>query len=97
MRRIYTAFAARLVSHPLMLNAALFGVALAVFAQQVFVARVVDSLLNTQLGALPQFIFKALMRGEALTLMAIGVMVFTALSISWQLRIPHLFVARQTI
>lgn len=86
MRRVYTAYAASIVSSPVMLYSAMFFAALAVFAQLVHVAKVFENLSSQSLGNVPPFILHAVMRGEVLTLAAIGVMIFTALSIQWRLR-----------
>ncbi len=95
MRRIYTAYAARIVSSYEMLYVAMFAVALAVFAHMVHVVRVLDNMFNQSFSEIPSFVLHALMRGEVLTLAAIGVMVFTALSIQWRVR--HNFVTRMQI
>lgn len=96
MRRVYTAYAASIVSSQILLYSSMFLVALAVFAHVVHVHRVLVNLSALSFGQMPQFIFNAVMRGEVLTLTAIGVMVFTALSIQWRLRslvVPKLKVA----
>ena len=86
MRRVYTVFAARIASHKLTLNLALFAVALTVFREVVFVKRVLETMSDMPLSGLPQFALNTLMRGEVVTLVAMGVMIFTALSIPWQIR-----------
>lgn len=86
MRRVYTLYAARIVSSPLLLQVALFAVALTVFREVVWVARVMETLSAMPLSAMPQFAFNTVMRGEVVTLAAIGVMIFTALSIQWRVR-----------
>lgn len=92
MRRVYTLYVARIVSHPLMLYVGLFGSALALFAQNVHVAKVIENFSSNSVAGAPQFILHAIMRGEVLTLVAIGLMVFAALSIQVQVR--HLFVPK---
>jgi hypothetical protein len=86
MRRVYTIFAARVVSSPITLNSALFVAALMVFAEVVHVQRIIEGLTSHSFASLPSYIFNAVMRGEVITLTAIGVMIFTALSIQWQVR-----------
>jgi len=81
MRRVYYIFALRLMKHPVTVQVALFTLALLVFARLVHVSKVVDNLLSVPLGQVPQHIVNALMRGEVLTLITIGVMVFVALSV----------------
>ena len=85
MRRVYHTFALRIAQHPITTQIALFVLALGVFAKLVHVSRVTDSLLNTTLGNVPHYIYNvvlhAFLRGEVLTLIAVGVLVFTALSL----------------
>lgn len=90
MRRVYTVFAARIVSHPVIINVALFMVALTAFREVVFVKRVMETLVNMPLGQLPQFFIHALMRGEVVALAALGIMIFTALSL--RVQIKHLVI-----
>ena len=103
MRRVYALFALRIARHPITLQAVLFVVAMEVFAKLVFVERVIDSFLNTSLRNIPAYIFNniwnAFMGGEVLTLLALGVMIFVALSVPiqvWRLR-PHKSAARAAI
>lgn len=86
MRRVYTAFAARIVSHSIMLNVAIFAAALAIFAHVVHVHKVIQSIFSVPLGALPDLVLNAVMRGEVVTLAAIGVMTLAALSVQWRVR-----------
>lgn len=86
MRRIYYAYAMRIATHTITLELALFALALYVFAKMVFVASVVENLLTVEVGKAPAYIANALFHGEVLTLLAIGVMVFVALSLPIRLR-----------
>jgi len=86
MRRVYTAYAANIVSSRIMLYGALFATALAVFAEMVHIAKVFDNMSTLSAAQVPTFALNAVMRGEVVTLTAIGVMVFAALSVQWQLR-----------
>lgn len=85
MRRVYYTFMLRIAMHPVTTQAVLFIVSLAVFAKLVHVSRIVEALMNTTLGNIPHYILNtvvhAFMRGEVMTLIAVGVLVFTALSI----------------
>ncbi len=89
MRRVYAVFAWRMATHPITMQVGLFGAALLIFAKLVHVSRVADSMLSTSLNNLPSYLFNtvwhAFMRGEVLTLIAVGVIVFSALSIPWGL------------
>jgi len=86
MRRVYLAFARRVATHPLAMNIALFTLALFVFAKLVFVRSVIDNLMGVEVAQVPSFMLSALMHGEILTLIAIGVMTFTLLSVPLQIR-----------
>ena len=90
MRRVYYAYALSVVMRPAFLHGIALSVSLSVFAAQVHVASVYHNLLSTDLGHVPQFLLNAIFRGEVLTLLALGVMIFTVLSTSWQLRVPLL-------
>lgn len=81
MRRVYYTFAIRIVTHPVTMQCALFVLALLVFARMVHVRSVIDNLLSTSLGKVPSFLTNAILNGEMLTLIAVGVMIFTLLSI----------------
>lgn len=88
MRRVYYHFALRIARHPITTQVALFVLALAMFAKLVHVSRVMDGLLSTALGNVPQYmtatVSHAAKSGEVLTLLSVGVMVFVALSLPLQ-------------
>ena len=91
MRRVYYAYAIRLAHHPVTIQIGLFVAALFIFAHMVHVAKVVQNMLSTSLGNVPQFVFNALMHGEVLTLIALGVMTFVLLSLGWRtLTLPRM-------
>lgn len=86
MRRVYYAFFVRAATHPILVQVALFALALLVFARMVHVRSVIDNMLATKVGSLPSFFAGALSNGEALTLIALGVMLFTLLSVPLRIR-----------
>jgi hypothetical protein len=86
MRRVYTMFVANVVSHPLTLQSGLFATAFVVFAEVVHVKRVAETIQAMPIAQVPEFIFLRLLDGEVLTLLALGIMIFTALSIPWQFK-----------
>lgn len=88
MRRVYYAYALNVFMRPSLLHGMALSIGLGVFAAQVHVASVYHNLLLVELGSVPQFLLNAVLRGEVLTLLAIGIIVFTILSTSWQLRGP---------
>ena len=90
---MYFAFAVRVLKHPMVLQLALFGLALMVFAQMVHVKRIVDTLLEMPVGSVPKYVLNAFVHGEMLTLIAIGAMVFVSLSVPmhvWRTKLPKL-------
>lgn len=99
MRRIYAHVALRVLTHPITLQLALFAVALLVFAKLVFVHRIYETILSMPLASLPTYVTttvaSALERGEVLTLLALGVMLFVALSVPWQVR--QLYVPKASV
>lgn len=86
MRKVYYIFALRVLRHPITLHIALFVLAMQVFAQMVHVKRIIDTLLHMPVGSTPKYILGAFMHGEMLTLIAIGAMVFVALSFPVQIK-----------
>jgi hypothetical protein len=74
MRRVYYAFAIRLMTHPLLVSGVVFGAALVLFARNVHVERVVDAFLSIPVGSVPQFIVSALAQGEVVTLCSLVAM-----------------------
>lgn len=84
MRRIYYAYALSIAAHPMLLHGVAFSIALAIFARQVHVASVINNFLSIEVSHVPSFLWHAIARGEVITLFAIGVIVFTALSVPWK-------------
>ena len=85
MRRIYFAFLKRITTHEITLQLALFSLALLVFAKMVHVASVIDNFMNIPVASVPSFVLNAVSHGEVLTLLAVGAMMFTALSLPLRL------------
>ena len=104
MRRVYYTFALRVAQHPITIQIALFVLALGVFAKLVHVSRIMDTFLSTSLQNVPQYVFNtilhAFMRGEVLTLIAVGVLTFIALSLPrhvYKLLVPKLHSERALV
>ena len=97
MRRIYYAYAISLSKNPAFLKGMAFSVSLGIFAELVHVASLINNLMQTQLGNIPTFVFHAFARGEWLTIMAVGVMAFVALSVPWQLLSAPRLVPRRVL
>jgi hypothetical protein len=88
MRRVWYSFCMSLAVHPGLWQGMAFAIALALFRELVFVARVVENLLATPLGQLPQFaeavLRGAVANGEFITLMSLGALVMISLSMGWR-------------
>jgi len=87
MRRVYYAFARRIVTHPITVQSGLFVLALMVFARTVHVRSIIGNFLSINVGQVPTFLVNAVFQhGEVLTLIAIGVMIFTLFSLPLRIR-----------
>lgn len=85
MRRIYYTYVLRTVSGLGAVQIALFAVALYAFAEMVHVHKLIQNMMAVSVGDLPQFILNAFMRGEVLTLIAIGVMAYVSVAMTRRL------------
>ncbi len=74
MRRVYYAFAQRLIIHPLTISAVSFSTGLYLFAYMVHIEAIMRALKSMPLGSVPTYVMTALTRGEALTLLSMAVM-----------------------
>ena len=84
MRRVYYTFARNIATHTITLQLSVLALALFVVAKTVFVQRVIDNMIATEIQNLPGFITGAFLHGEVLTLMAVGAIAFTLLSLPRQ-------------
>lgn len=84
MRRVYYAFARRIITSQITMQIAIFALALFAFAKLVFVRSVIDNMLATQVENLPAFMIGAVSQSEVITLITIGVMLFVLLSLPLQ-------------
>lgn len=88
MRRVYFAFALRLLKHPLTTHGVVLVVAGFILARLVHVAAIYQNILNVRIGDLGNYLYFTLVRADAVTLLVIGVVVFTILSLRWRLHVP---------
>jgi len=58
-----------------------FGVSVQIFREVVFVARVLESLLATEVGQVPYFIWQVVVGADTVVLLSLGIMTVSA----WQL------------
>lgn len=89
MRRVYYAYAMSLLRHPAAFRGFIFGASFVLFLQLVSVPNILKNLLGMEVASVPTFILNAFMRGEVLTLLTMGVMVMSVLSLRWRVRWYH--------
>lgn len=85
MRRVYYTYALRSISGIGAVQIALFAVALYAFAELVHVHKLIQNMMSVSVGHLPEFILNAFLRGEVLTIIAVGVMAYASISMSRRL------------
>lgn len=83
MRRVYYAYAVRLILHPLTVSAAVFAVGLWAFASLVFVARILESMSTRPVGELPAYLFRVVVHSDVLTLVVTAVTAAAAIYLVW--------------
>lgn len=86
MRRVYYAFALKVVTHPLVAHGALLVVSLFILTRLVNVASIVQNISNVKVGYLDNFILNSLTHTDMVTLSVFGIVCFTLLSLQWNLR-----------
>lgn len=90
MRRVYYAFAIRLATHPLLVHGVLLALGVYGLSVMVHVASIMNNIRTIELGNLDNYILNAFMHAEFLTLVFVGVVVFTALSLRFSLKAPRM-------
>lgn len=96
MRRVYYAFALRLGTHPLVVHGVLFVASVYGLSVMVHVASIIENLRNIQVGNLDTYIFNAFTHTDVLTLLFVGMVFFTLLSLRWNLSMPRWNESMQT-
>ena len=92
MRRVYYAFGVRLATHPITLHAVVLLVAGYALATLVHVEMVLRNLATTEVADLGTKLSTILFNADALSLLALGVVTFTVLSLP--LRLPRVVTPR---
>ena len=89
MRRVYYSYAISLVVHPMMWRGVFLGAAAILLARWLHVASIVDNLLATQVGSVPQYMYgsvtNALAGGELLTVLTLLLAGVVAVSAGFKL------------
>lgn len=89
MRRVYYAFALRLATNPLTVHTAIFAVCVFALSRLTHVAAIMENVSNVKVGELNTYIYGALMQAEFLTLVCLGIIIFTLLSLPLRLSTPR--------
>lgn len=88
MRRVYYAYALRIVLHPLVVHGVLFAIAIYGLSVVLHVASIINNLRSIPVGKLDTYIFNAFMHAEFLTFVFMGLGIFTLLSLRMSLKMP---------
>lgn len=86
MRRVYYAYALRLATHPIALHVLLLLLSAYALVSLVSVSSIVRNMLSVRLGDLASYVAHAFMHANVLTLIAIGVIFFTLISLRINIR-----------
>lgn len=78
MRRVWRHFAWSIVTNRGLIPGLAFGVSIQLFRELVFVERVLESLLATEVGQVPSFVYSVLINADTASLLTIAVMVSSA-------------------
>jgi hypothetical protein len=90
MRRVYYAFAIRLVTHKLLLSAVLLTLSIYGLSVMVHVASIAENLRRVQVGRLDNYVANAFLHTDVLTLLFFGLVIFSALSFNYSLlKVPR--------
>lgn len=93
MRRVWYSYMVSLLANFSTLLGFIFGVSSFMFIKLVSVGDVVANLLSVEVGAVPEFIYstfaQAVHNGEFLTLITLGLIIFSLLSWRFQGRFLH--------
>ncbi len=90
MRRIYYIYGVRLLTHPLVAHVFILGLSMFIFARLVHVAAVYRNMMHVEIGELGGYVFRAFTHADIPTLLALGLIIFTILSLQWKVVMPKL-------
>lgn len=96
MRRVYYAFAIRLATHSVTKHVVLLALFGYVLARLVHVAAVYRHIVSVEVGDLGVATFKMFLNADLPTLLVVGLVFFTILSLPRQLQIPKMVNLRTT-
>lgn len=96
MRRVYYAFALRFGTHPLVIHGAMLAVGVFALSRFTHVAAIINNLSNIKVGDLDNYLFNSFTHAEVWTLLAIGIIFFTMISLNFSLKSPKMHTHMQT-
>lgn len=89
MRRVYYAFALRVVTHPLAVHSTIFVLSVFALSRLTHVAAIINNIKSVKVGDLGSYLFNTVMHTEFITLVCLGVVIFTLLSLPIRLAFPR--------
>jgi len=89
MRRVYYAFALRVATHPLAVQALVLFVSVYALSRLIHVAAIINNIGSLQVRELGRYIFNTLTHTEFLTLLCFSIVFFTLLSLPLRLTLPR--------
>jgi hypothetical protein len=90
MRRVYYAFALRLATHKAVLSFALLALSVYGLSVMVHVASIAENLRRVQVGRLDNYVANAFLHTDVVTLIFLGLVIFSLLSFNYSLlKVPR--------
>jgi ABC-type dipeptide/oligopeptide/nickel transport system permease component len=89
MRRVYYAYALRLATLPGIPQGFMMLAALIALTYFVSIGNVINNMVNVGFNGIGQFAYNAITNTEAWTLLILGVMIFSALSFRFKLKVSE--------
>ena len=89
MLRVYYAYARRAVTDPLYIYGFLLGLSAVLLTQFVSLTGLINTLVQIEIGHLPNWAYNAFTTTETATLILLGIIIFTGLSLRFKLRLPR--------
>jgi hypothetical protein len=90
MRRVYYTFGIRIATHPLTTHMVVLGFSVLIFARLVHIAAVYRNMMHIEVGELGSYVLRVFTHADMATLLALGLIIFTCLSLQWKFVIPKL-------
>jgi len=88
MRRVYYTYALETITNPFYSYGFLLGLCAVLLTQAISLPNIINNLLSIEVGRVPIWAYNAVTTTEASTLVLFGIIIFTALSLRFKLRLP---------